>query len=147
MLYLCKKDSDMSLNLLFTEVLSVLVPESLSLFKLVSVKEHATYIVFRLEDAKDKIPTELENSTKVVLDGFCNPVELQSFPLKGKPVYFKVYRRRWKETGSKQHFSHHYDLHPAGVKATHEFASFLKDEVGQTLGEYNSLWGFSACGA
>jgi len=134
----------MSDSVLLSHVLSVLVPESLSVFRLVCVKEHATYIEFRLEDSVDKIPPELQTIPNVVLDGFCNPIELQSFPLKGKPVYFKIYRRRWKESGSKEHYSHSYDLHPDGVKATHEFASFLKDEVGQTLGEYNALWGFSA---
>ena len=132
----------MSNSLLLSDVLSVLVPESLSVFHLVSVQEHASYIEFRLEDSSELIPLALQESTKVVLDGFNNPVELQSFPLKGKPVYFKIYRHRWKESGSNEHYSHSYDLHPQGVKATHEFASFLKEEVGQTLGEYNALWGF-----
>jgi hypothetical protein len=134
----------MSYSVLFSDVVSVLVPESLSSFRLVSVKEHSVYISFRLEDSADKIPLALKDCKGVVLDGFCNPIELQSFPLKGKPVYFKVYRRRWKESGSNQHYSHSYDLHPEGVKATHEFASFLKEEVGQTLVEYNALWGFAA---
>jgi len=132
----------MQSSLLFSEVLSVLIPPSLSLFNLVSVKEHSTYIEFRLEDPADVIPEALSSSKNVVLDGFCNPIELQSFLLKSKPVYFKIYRRRWKESGSTQHYSHSYDLHPEGVKATHEFATFLKDEVGQSLREYNSLWGF-----
>jgi hypothetical protein len=132
----------MSVSTLLSHVLSVLIPESLSCFHLVSVKEHATYIELRLEDSADSIPLELLHRPSIVLDGFCNPIELQSFPLKGKPVYFKVYRRRWKESGGKEHYSHHYDLHPEGVKATHEFASFLKDEVRQTLWEYNVLWGF-----
>ena len=132
----------MSDSVLLSHVLSVLIPESLSSFHLISVKEHATYIELRLEDSADIIPYPLLNSQSIALDGFTNPIELQSFPLKGKPVYFRVYRRRWKEAGSKQHYSHSYDLHPDGVKATHEFASFLKDEVRQTLGEYNTLWGF-----
>jgi len=132
----------MSESVLLSHVISVLVPESLSAFHLVSVKEHPTYIELRLEDSADVIPSALQNSKVVVLDGFTNPLELQSFPLKGKPVYFKIYRRRWKESGSNQPYSHQYDLHPEGVKATHEFAAFLKDEVGQTLGEYNTLWGF-----
>jgi hypothetical protein len=134
----------MSDNTLLTAVLSVLIPESLSIFELVSVKEYSTYIVLRLEDSSKNIPLALKNSRNIVLDGFCNPIELQSFPLKGKPVYFKIFRRRWKESGSKEHYSHDYDLHPVGVKATHEFAFFLKAEVGQTLGEYNALWGFPA---
>jgi hypothetical protein len=134
----------MSDSILLSNVLSVLVPESLSQFRLVSVTECPGYISFRLEDASNNIPVELKSCKHVVLDGYCNPIELQSFPLKGKPVYFKIYRRRWKHSGDNQHYSHSYDLHPKGVKATHEFAFFLKEEVGQTLGEYNTLWGFTS---
>ena len=132
----------MSENKILSELLSVVIPESLSEFRLVSSKEHSQYISLRLEDSADNIPSELQHSSCVVLDGYCNPIELQSFPLKGKPVYFKIYRHRWKESGGNRPHSHQYDLHPAGVKATQEFASFLKDEVRQTLGEYNALWGF-----
>ena len=127
----------MSYNQLLCEVLSVLIPESLSAFHLVSVKEYSGHIELRLEAWADVIPEELHQIPDVVLDGFSNPIELQSFPMKGKPVYFKIYRRRWKESGSNRHYSHRYDLHPEGVKAMQEFASFLKDEVRQTLGEYN----------
>jgi hypothetical protein len=134
----------MSDSLLLTDVLSVLIPESLSSFNLVFVKEHPGYIELRLEDSAEDLPVELHQSCSVVLDGFTNPIELQSFPLKGKPVYFRIYRRRWKESGGKQHYSHSYDLHPEGVKATHEFAAFLKEEVRQSLREYNAFWGFTA---
>ena len=132
----------MSESKLLSDIISVLIPESLSSFHLVSVKEYPTYIELRLEDSAEIKPSELANSKTVVLDGFTNPVELQSFPLKEKPIYFKIYRHRWKESGSNKHYSHSYNLHPEGVKATHEFASFLKEEVGQTLREYNTLWGF-----
>ena len=134
----------MSDSVLLSRVVSVLIPESLSAFHLVSVKEYPDYIALRLEDSADVIPAALQNCQVVVLDGFCNPLELQSFPLKGKPVYFKIYRHRWKASGGGSPQSHQYDLHPEGVKATHEFASFLKEEVGQTLGEYNAFWGFAA---
>jgi hypothetical protein len=132
----------MSDSTLLSHVLSVLIPESLSIFHLVSVKEYSDYIELRLEDSADVIPASIQSSTSIVKDGFTNPLELQSFPLKGKPVYFKIYRHRWKAAGDSSPHSHQYDLHPEGVKATQEFAAFLKDEVGQTLGEYNALWGF-----
>ena len=106
----------MSDSQLLSHVLSVLIPESLSSFNLVLVKEHPTYIELRLEDPITSIPSELLHSGSVVLDGFTNPIELQSFPLKGEPVYFKIYRRKWKEAGSNTHYSHQYDLHPDGVK-------------------------------
>ena len=80
-----------------------------------------------------------------ILDGFCHPLELLHFSIKGKPLYLNLYRRRWKESSSNDHYSNHYDLHPKGVKATHEFASFLprtsyavqvKGEVGLTADQY-----------
>ena len=119
---------------LLTDVLSVLVPASLSNFNLVSVTEHPTYIEFRMEEKAELIPSSLVGKTNIVLDGFCNPVELQSFLLKDKPVYFKVYRRRWRESSFKVHHSNQYNLHPSGVKATFEFASFLKMKLDKHLG-------------
>jgi len=127
---------------ILSSILSVLVPPSLTSFSLSGVKEYNDHIEFRMEEDASNIPPCLQGQENVVLDGFCNPIELQSFPLKEKPVFYKVYRRRWKLSNEDQHFSNDYLLHPEGVKATHEFASFLKEEVGQTLGEYNSLWGF-----
>jgi hypothetical protein len=53
------------------------------------------------------------------------PVEIyEHFSVKGKPLYLKICRRRWKESGESTHYSNSYELHPEGVKATHEFASF-----------------------
>ena len=72
----------------------------------------------------------MEGIRDVVLDGFCNPLELLHFAIKGKPLYLKLYRRRWKSSCSDQHYSNRYDFHLKGVKATHEFASFLKGEDG-----------------
>ena len=53
-------------------------------------------------------------------------LELLHFSVKGKSLYLKLYRRRWKGSCNNQHYSNRYDFHPEGVKATHEFASFLK---------------------
>ena len=127
---------------IFKSVLSVLVPDSLSDFVLAEVKEYKYRIEFRMEEKETNIPVSLVGKENVVLDGFCNPIELQSFPLKEKPVFYKVYRRRWKISGENKHVNNERELHPEGVKATQEFASFLKEEVGLSLGEYNTLWGF-----
>ena len=118
---------------------SVLFPEVISLhFKITSVKEFKNRIEIRMEELPELVPPGLESSTEISLDGFCNPLELQSFPLKGKSVYLKLYRRRWKQKGTKQHFSNTYDIHPDGVKATKDFASFLKETFGQTPDQYNN---------
>jgi transposase len=75
----------------------------------------------------------MKNTKEVVLDGVGNPIELQSFPLKGKPVYLKLYRRRWKYKGENKHYSNTYDFNPQGVKAIKEFASFFKQLLDKLL--------------
>jgi len=122
---------------LLNDLLSALLPEEIYLhFDLVSVQEHPNRIELRLEEHTELVPPALSSENKVVLDGFCNPIELLNFPLRDKPTYLKFYRRRWKHSGSDKHYSNSYDLHPDGVKATHSFASFLKDEAGLTPDEY-----------
>lgn len=117
---------------------SVLFGEEISEnFVVKKVEESKEYIEIRFEELEELLPEPLSSVKEVVLDGFCNPLELQSFPLKGKPVYLKLYRRRWKEKGNKKHFSNSYNLTEKGVKATNEFSSFLKDTFGQTPSEYN----------
>lgn len=116
----------------------VLFPEVIALhFEIQTVSEHKDRIEIRMDELRELIPSGLESATNISLDGFCNAIELQSFPLKGKPVYLKLYRRRWKQQGSKKHFSNVYDIHPDGVKATKDFAFFLKEAFGHTPDQYN----------
>ncbi|MCP4018073.1 MAG: hypothetical protein GY735_18445 [Delftia sp.] len=95
-------------------LLSVLLPTTINLyFSIADVKDHKHHINIRLEELPELLPKDLSGVSSIVLDGFCNPIELQTFPLKGKPVYLKLYRRRWKQSGNnKQHYSNNYDLHP-----------------------------------
>lgn len=119
-------------------LLKVLFPEVIAIhFEISSVKELKERIEIRMDELSELVPPGLASCSNIVLDGFCNPLELQSFPLKGKPVYIKLYRRRWKQKGTEQHFSNTYDIHPEGVKATKEFASFLKEAFGQSPDQYN----------
>ena len=118
-------------------LLSSLLPREIyQHFDIVSLSDHSHGYEMRLEESAEFLPSTLHDAPEVVLDGFCNPLELLHFSIKGKPLYLRLYRRRWKAPGSNKHYSNHYDLHPAGVKATHEFASFLKGEVGCTADEY-----------
>jgi len=76
----------MSLSSLYTDLLSILIPASLRDFSLVSVSEYPSCIVLRLEESVNNIPYALKNMPNIVLDGFCNPLELQTFPLNDKPI-------------------------------------------------------------
>ena len=116
----------------------VLFPEEIALhFEIKEVTEHKDRISIRFEELPELLPKELGATDEVILDGFCNPIEVQSFPLKGKPVYLNIYRRRWKRKGETQHYSNTYFIHPDGVKATKEFAAFLKETFGHTPDQYN----------
>ena len=95
----------------------VLFPDEITLhFEIKDVKEFKTRIDITMEELPELVPSDLSGTTEIALDGFCNPLELQSFPLKGKSVYLKLYRRRWKKKGEKKHYSNRYNFHPDGVK-------------------------------
>lgn len=110
-------------------------------FELQSIDEKTNTITIVFEEKQELVPQELKGK-KVVLDGFLNPVELQTFPLKDKAVYLSIKRRRWKEKGSQGPiYNNTYDLHRKGMKTTNEFGLFLKEELGLRPSEYNKLWG------
>lgn len=120
-------------------MLAVFFPKEITLhFTIKKVDEKKEYIQIRFEELPELVPKEMDLPKDIVLDGFCNPLELQSFPLKGKAVYLNLYRRRWKYKGEKKHFSNSYNFNDEGVKATKEFASFLKGAFGQTPDQYNT---------
>ena len=123
-------------TMLSTLVKSILPDDIYLHFEVVSLTEKSHGYEMRLEEYAEFLPSELSWEPSVVLDGFCHPIELLHFSIKGKPLYLKIYRRRWKASCSNKHFSNVYDLHPQGVKATHEFAIFLKGEVGCTADQY-----------
>jgi hypothetical protein len=126
-------------TMLSTLIETMLPKEIYFHFEVVSLSEESHGYRMRLDEYAELLPAALHQESSVVLDGFCHPIELLHFSIKGKPLYLKLYRRRWKVSCSNTHYSNHYDLHPEGVKATHEFASFLKGEAGCTADQYVSF--------
>lgn len=85
--------------------------------------------IIELREKEEKIPKELLNKTQeIVLDGFCNPVDMLSFGFSLGPVYLRIYRRRWKKSNEDEHFTNEYDLHLKGYKLVPELGIFLKEE-------------------
>lgn len=131
----------MTKEYLYKELLSLVVPREITQdFELKEIVEKTTMITLYFEEFPDRRPKELEGK-EVVLDGFVNQIELQTFPLKDKTVHIAVRRRRWKAKGDKsKSYSNSYDLHIEGMKTTKEFGAFLKEELGLQPTEYNKLW-------
>lgn len=125
----------MEKDIILESVMGILFPPDITrCFKITRVIEKEGYIQIKLEE---RIELKPKSDRELVSDGFMNKLELQSFPLKGKAVYLMIYRRRWKEKGGTENYFNQYDLNPEGVKATKEFAAFLKDTFGQTPEQYN----------
>ena len=122
-------------------LLGLIAPEEIiKNFTIVKIVEAKGTITIVFEEKTDRIPTELLGKD-VVLDGFLNTLELQTFPLKDKTVYFAIKRRRWKEKSTtEKSYSNTYDLNDQGMKTTKEFGAFLKEELGLQPTEYNQLW-------
>jgi hypothetical protein len=88
-----------------------------------------------LREKREEIPTELIGKD-AVLNGYKDPVEILHFPLGGKNLYLKLYRRKWKERGKSKSYSNQYRIHRQGMKTTDEFGDFLKELTRQERSEY-----------
>jgi hypothetical protein len=127
----------LEIKAILEQVLRIIMPEEIvKNFQFKELKETKDTIELYMVENEESIPKSLEDK-EVVLDGFCNPIELQSFPQKGKTFYIKVIRRRWKEKGSTVSYSNDYELHYEGMKATKEFGDFLKESFGLTAAEFS----------
>ena len=104
---------------------AILPQEIEAVFRLEDIKDEPEATVFVLYEKQELVPKELVGK-EAVLDGFCNPLELMHFPIKGKKLYLQLYRRRWKEKNTTKHYSNQYELHDAGMKTTKLFGAFLK---------------------
>lgn len=109
------------------ELVSLVAPGELSKsFILTKIREGNEQITIEFEEDPQLVPNEISGK-EVVLNGFMNALELQTFPLKDKAVYLLVKRRRWKVRGKNEKSYHNiYDLTETGVKASPAFGAFLK---------------------
>jgi len=131
----------MSTKDIYQELLKLVAPAELTdNFDLKDITEKKDSILLLFEEKAERIPEKLQGK-EVIMDGFVNALELQTFPLKDKTVYFVIRRRRWKEKGTlDKSYSNTYDLHDKGMKTTKEFGAFLKEELGLQPAEYNKFW-------
>lgn len=114
---------------LFGSMAKFLVPENiLKDFDITDLFEQKDNWLIELVEKEDRVPSELGGLDTIVLDGFCNPLEMLSHSFSMKPVRLKIFRRRWKRQGENSHFSNEYDLTLKGVKLVPELGFFLKAE-------------------
>lgn len=105
---------------------SLLVPkEILDSFEIASVTEKDEELLIDLVEKETRVPKYNGN---LVLNGFMNIIELDSFPVSGKRCFLRLKRRKWKVIGSDGSTSYFnaYDYTTKGTKATKAFGAFLK---------------------
>jgi hypothetical protein len=114
---------------MYDTVCRILVPEHiLNDFEIYDAKESKERWVIEMREKSNRIPAALEGYTDVVLDGYCDPIEMLSHSFVCKPIYLRLYRRRYKRSNEDSHYSNSYDLTLKGVKMVPELGIFLKEE-------------------
>jgi hypothetical protein len=106
---------------------SMLVPEYiLKDFEIWDVTSDSSSWTLELREKTGRLPKELESYPDVVFDGYCNPIDILCMAFVGKPVYLRVYRRRYKRSNSNTHYNNDYEFTIKGIKMTPEMSFFLK---------------------
>lgn len=121
-----KRDSEQMLSIL----IGMFVPENiLEDFEVWDAFKQNGHWFLELREKEGRVPKVLqESSQEIVLDGFCNPLDMLSFGFSLGSVYLRIYRRRWKISNKNEHFSNEYDLQLKGYKMVPELGIFLKEE-------------------
>ena len=116
-----------------SELIKLFVPEYiLEHFEYESYEDVSGVIRIYLVENKDPnhYPKSIIGKGKRSLNGYLNPIELQTFPTQAKEVFLYLKRRRWKLEGSNKSYFNTYTFNEEGMKATKEFGAFLK-EIGR----------------
>lgn len=108
-------------------------------FTIKKIKEKRKEWIIIFDEKTDRIPKTIIGG-EVSLNGYCKPIELMTHPVGGKAVYLMFRRRRWIRKGDSESHTNTYDLHYPGVKATKEFADFLKGLDREQLAEFFNAW-------
>jgi hypothetical protein len=121
-----ERPSEFEINQTITRML---VPAHiLEHFEVWGAEEYPDRWEIEMREKDGRIPAELSAYKDVVLDGYTNPLCTLSHSFVCKPIYLRLYRRRYKRTNSDEHFSNEYDVTLKGVKMVPELGFFLKDE-------------------
>lgn len=111
------------------KLLQVIFPEVLiEYFDIVGWHDLSDKIEVWLDEKNYMERSDYKKGT-VISNGVTDEKVIQDFPLRGKPVYLHVRRRRWYDKDTGETFSYSYDnLTSEGTKLTPEFVAFLKEE-------------------
>lgn len=111
-------------------LIKLILPEELfDYFELINFEVRDNQVHVYLEEV-DLKPAGYEKE-KLISKGFHSPVTIQDFPLRDKPMFLHIGRRRWLVESSGQVISRDWNTVAKGTRMTKGFAAFLKGLFGQ----------------
>jgi len=122
-----KKLERPGVDILFSTLSNMLVPSYiLEDFEIWGADEYKDRWLIEMREKAGRIPQALLPFEDVVSDGYCNPIDTLSHSFVCKPIYLRLYRRRYKRSNANEHFSNDYDVSLKGLKMVPELGFFLK---------------------
>ncbi len=111
--------------------LSIFLPEDLlKHFDLLDIEElgdvSTKKLFYQIELKEKNTLPEGYNIDEYESKGFYPPKTIQDFPIRGKAVYLKIKRRRWRNKEDKSEIKSDYRFIAEGSKLTEELSDFLK---------------------
>jgi len=106
----------------------VLPEEIFRYFELKEIEQEGLELHLYLEE-QNEIP-EGYNRKELESNGFHNESVIKDFPIREKPSFLHVRRRRWLEKATGKTVSRDWNLVAEGTHYTQGFASFLKGLIG-----------------
>lgn len=80
-------------------------------------------------DEKKLLSKEDRHNPNIVARGYTDPVVIQDYPMRGRPVYLHMRKNKWWDKLSGEVFSYNLELPiEEGTRLSAEFVAFLKDE-------------------
>ena len=119
----------MKSHLTTTDLLKHILPEDLfKYFTLEKIEQQGDTLHFYLEEI-NSLPEEF-TGRKMESNGFHKESVIKDFPLRGRPVFLHVRRRRWLDLESKSVVCRDWNAVAKGTQYTQDFAVFLKELAG-----------------
>ena len=110
------------------DLLKYILPEEIfKYFTLTNVEQQGSTLHFYLEETSS-IPAEF-STRRLESNGFHAESVIRDFPLRGKPTYLHVRRRRWLDLDSKEAVSRNWEAVAKGTGYTQDFAFFLNELI------------------
>ncbi len=116
-----------------TAIIRHILPKELAdYFELIEMNVEGNQLIIYLDEKN--LPPQDHVGKKLESKGFYDPIRIQDFPIRDKPVILVIRKRKWRDPLTGATYSTHWKLMAKGTSFTKEFATFLKEMVGQLPG-------------